>query len=88
MKKNKNKNSQEVAYLRKINEERKRINEELNEELTKIIKDNESLNNYELWVNKKGSIFIQPQYIIKKVEKDLEKEGFNADSIYVIIKKI
>lgn len=88
MKKNKNKNSQEVAYLRKINEERKRINEELNEELTKIIKNNESLNNYELWVNKKGSIFIQPQYIIKKVEKDLEKEGFNADSIYVIIKKI
>lgn len=88
MKKNKNKNSQEVAYLRKINEERKKINEELNEELTKIIKNNESLNNYELWVNKKGSIFIQPQYIIKKVEKDLEKEGFNADSIYVIIKKI
>lgn len=88
MKKNKNKNSQEVAYLRKINEERKRINEELNEELTKIIKNNESLNNYELWVNKKGSIFIQPQYIIKKVEKNLEKEGFSADSIYVIIKKI
>lgn len=88
MKKNKNKNLREVAYLRKINEERKKINEELNEELTKIIKNNESLNNYELWVNKKGSIFIQPQYIIKKVEKDLEKEGFSADSIYVIIKKI
>lgn len=84
----KEKNKQEVAYLKKINEERKKINEELNEELTKIIKNNESLNNYELWVNKKGSIFIQPQYIIKKVEKDLEKEGFNADSIYVIIKKI
>lgn len=88
MEKDKKKNAQEVAYLRKINEERKRINEELNEELTKIIKNNESLNNYELWVNKKGSIFIQPQYIIKKVEKDLEKEGFSADSIYVIIKKI
>lgn len=88
MEKDKKKNAQEVAYLRKINEERKKINEELNEELTKIIKNNESLNNYELWVNKKGSIFIQPQYIIKKVEKDLEKEGFSADSIYVIIKKI
>ena len=59
----KQKNAEEIKYLKEVNEERKRV-------------------------NKKCAIFIQPKYIIEKVEKDLKKEGFAEDTVYVIMKKV
>lgn len=85
--KNKYKNTQEVKYLKKINEERKRINVEINEKLKAIIKSGESLSDYELWVEEKCSIMIDPIYIIDKIVKKLKNEGMSADTVYCIIKK-
>lgn len=87
MKKNKKKNLQEVAYLREINKEKITINEKLNNTLTELVRNGENLENYEIWANKKCEIFIQPVFIIEKYAKDLEKEGFAADTAYVIVKK-
>lgn len=84
----KQKNAEEIKYLKKVNEERKRVNKKLNNELENIIKKDEKLSDYELWINKKCAIFIQPKYIIEKVEKDLKKEGFAEDTVYVIMKKL
>lgn len=86
MKKNKNKNLQEVAYLRKINIERIKINEKLNNTLTELVRKGENLDNYKILVNEKCNIMIQPDYIIEKVSKNLEKEGFTHDAVYVIVK--
>ena len=83
----KQKNAEEIKYLKEVNEERKRVNEKLNIELENIIKKDEKLSNYELWINKKCAIFIQPKFIIEKVKKDMKKEGFAADTVYVIMKK-
>ena len=83
----KQKNAKEVAYLREINKERIRINEKLNNTLTELVRKGESLEDYEIWTNKKCDIMIQPVFIIKKVAKDLEKEGFNVDTAYAIIKR-
>ena len=83
----KQKNLKEVKYLKEINEERKKINEKLDKELTNIVKNNESLSNYELWINKKCALMVQPKYIIEKIQKTLEEEGFGADIVYVIVKK-
>ena len=49
----KQENAKKVKYLREVNEERKKINKQLDNELTNIVKNNESLSNYELWINKK-----------------------------------
>lgn len=84
--KNKKKNAQEVAYLRKINQERIKINEKLNNTLTELVRKGENLDNYKLLVNEKCSIMIQPDYIIEKISKNLEKEGFEHDTVYVIVK--
>lgn len=86
MKKNRKQNLKEIAYLEEINEERKKINEKLNNELTNLVRKGENLENYELWVNEKCDIFIQPVFIIKKYAKDLEKEGFDKDTAYAIVK--
>lgn len=77
---------QEVSYLKEINEERKKINEKLNNELTNLVRNGENLENYELWVNEKCDIFINPIYIIKRYAKKLENEGFDKDTAYVIVK--
>lgn len=77
----------EIEYLRQINEERKTINKKLNDTLTNLIEKGEKLENYEIWVNTNCDIFIQPVFIITKIAKDLKKEGFNADTAYVIMKK-
>lgn len=82
----KQKNAQEVAYLRKINKERIKINEKLNNTLTELVRKGENLDNYKLLVNEKCNIMIQPDYIIEKVSKNLEKEGFGHDTVYVIVK--
>lgn len=93
MKKNKNKNLQEVAYLRKIAVEEYKINQKLEAELTDLVKNGESLSNYELWVNKKCSICLHTHYIIKIIEKDFEKEHNlllpykENELVYVIVKK-
>lgn len=84
----KQKNAEEIKYLKKVNEERKKVNEKLNNELENILKKDDKLSNYELWVNKKCAIFLQPKFIIEKVEKDLKEEGFVEDIVYVIMKKI
>lgn len=84
--KNKKKNAQEVAYLRKINKERIKINEKLNNTLTELVRKGEDLDNYKILVNEKCNIMIQPDYIIEKVSKNLEKEGFDHDTVYVIVK--
>lgn len=84
----KEENAKKVKYLREVNEERKKINKKLDNELTNIVKNNESLSNYELWINKKCEIMIQPKYIIEKIQKNLEEEGFGPDTVYVIIKKL
>lgn len=84
----KQKNAEEIKYLKKVNEERKKVNEKLNNELENILKKDDKLSNYELWVNKKCAIFLQPKFIIEKVEKDLKEEGFAEDIVYVIMKKI
>lgn len=86
MKKNKKQNLKEVAYLREINKERIKINEKLNNTLKDLVRKGENLENYEIWANKKCDIFIQPVFIIKKYAKNLEKEGFDKDIAYVIVK--
>ena len=86
MKNDKVKNAKEIAYLRKINKERKRINEKLDNELTELVKKGESLADYELWINEKCDIFINPVYAIKKVIKNLEKEGYSKNIVYVLLK--
>lgn len=83
----KQKNAEEIKYLKEINEERKRVNDKLNKELENIIKKDEKLSNYELWVNKKCKIFVQPMFIIETKTKNMEKEGFAADTVYTIMKK-
>lgn len=83
----KQKNAQEVAYLRMINQEKIKINEKLNNTLTELVRNGENLENYEIWANKKCEIFIQPVFIIEKYAKDFKKEGFTADTAYVIVKK-
>ena len=87
MKKNRKKNLEEVAYLREVNEERKKINVKLNNELTHLIRQGEKLINYELWVNEKCEIFVQPMFIIETKNKNMEEAGFAADTVYVIMKK-
>lgn len=82
----KQKNAQEVACLRKINQERIKINEKLNNTLTELVRKGENLDNYKLLVNEKCDILIDPIYIIDKISKNLEKEGFAHDTVYVIVK--
>lgn len=89
----KHKNIKEIAYLRKINEERKRVNKKLEEDLRKIIRSGESLSNYELWLNKKCDIMIKTDYLIETYIKDFEKEKTiqmpykNNELVYVLVKK-
>ncbi len=64
-----------------------KVNEELNDKLTELVRSGENLINYELWVNEKCILFIEPIYIIKTISKDLTKEGFKKDIAYVIVKK-
>ena len=60
----KEKNDKEVAYLRKISEEAKRVNKKLEEDLRKIIRSGESLSNYNwniykrFWKRKDNTITI------------------------------
>mgnify|MGYP000922892514 CR=1 FL=1 len=49
----KQENAKKVKYLREVNEERKKINKKLDNELTNIVKNNESLRNYGLIKNVK-----------------------------------
>jgi hypothetical protein len=83
----KDENQKEVNYLKGVNEERININEKLNNELTHLIRQGEKLINYELWVNEKCEIFIQPMFIIETKTKNMEEEGFAADTVYTIMKK-
>ena len=89
----KEKNAKEVAYLREISEEAKKVNKKLEEDLRKIIRSGESLSNYELWLNKKCSIMIKTNYIIETYIKDFEKEKIiqvpykNDNLVYVLVKK-
>lgn len=83
----KSENQKEVDYLKEVNEERININEKLNNELTHLIRQGEKLINYELWVNEKCEIFIQPMFIIETKNKNMEEAGFAADTVYVIMKK-
>ena len=83
----KSENQKEVDYLKEVNEERININEKLNNELTHLIRQGEKLINYELWVNEKCEIFIQPMFIIETKNKNMEEEGFATDTVYVIMKK-
>lgn len=64
-----------------------KVNKELNNKLTELVRKGENLINYELWINEKCILFIKPIYIIKKISKDLTKEGFEKDIAYVIVKK-
>lgn len=83
----KQKNAEEIKYLKEVNEERKRVNDKLNKELENIIKKDEKLSNYELWVNEKCKIFVQPMFIIETKTKNMEEEGFVADTVYTIMRK-
>lgn len=82
-----------IETLRKVSEEVYRINLELEAELISLLKKGERLSDYELWINEKCSICIKPNYIIKTVEKNFEKEKevlsecYKDDLVYVIIKK-
>ena len=86
-------NKQKVECWRKVKEERKKINKQLEEDLRKIIRSGESLSNYELWLNKKCSIMIKTNYIIETYIKDFEKEKIvqlpykNDSLVYVLVKK-
>ncbi len=89
------KNAKEVAYLREVNEEAKKINKKLEEELRKIIRSGESLSNYELWLNNKCDIMIKTKYIIETKVKDFKKENidiqgpYNYDNlVYLLVKKV
>lgn len=89
----KQKNVKEVAYLRKISEEAKKVNKKLEDDLRKIIRSGESLSNYELWLNKKCDIMIKIDYLIETYIKDFEKEKTiqvpykNNELVYVLVKK-
>lgn len=80
-------NFKKVKHVSKIITERIKIDKELNNTLQELIKKGEKLENYEIWVNEKSDIFVQPIFIIEKRIKDLEKEGFKKNTAYVIIKK-
>ena len=80
-------NLKKVKHVSKIITERIKIDKELNNTLQELIKKGEKLENYEIWVNEKSDIFVQPIFIIEKHIKDLEKEGFKKNTAYVIIKK-
>lgn len=80
-------NLKKVKHVSKIITERIKIDKELNNTLQELIKKGEKLENYEIWVNEKSDIFVQPIFIIEKRIKDLEKEGFKKNTAYVIIKK-
>lgn len=83
----KDENQKEVDYLKEVNNERISINEKLNNELTHLIRKGEKLINYELWINEKCQVFIQPMFIIETKNKNMEEAGFAADTVYVIMKK-
>lgn len=72
---------------RKVTFENLEVNKQLNNKLTELVRSGEDLINYELWVNEKCILFIEPIYIINKISKDLTKEGFKKDIAYVIVKK-
>lgn len=80
-------NFKKVKHVSRIIAERIKIDKELNNTLQELIKKGEKLENYEIWVNEKSNIFVQPIFIIEKRIKDLEKEGFKKNTAYVIIKK-
>ena len=42
----KQKNAEEIKYLKEVNEERKRVNKKLNNELENIIRKDEKLSDY------------------------------------------
>lgn len=83
----------EGTYLKMIHAEANKVNAKLEEDLRKIIKNGESLINYELWVNEKCNIFIKTDYIIEIFVKDFEKERIscppykNNELVYVLMKK-
>lgn len=83
----KSENQKEVDYLKEVNEERININEKLNNELMHLIRKGEKLINYELWINEKCEIFVQPMFIIETKNRNMEEAGFAADTVYVIMKK-
>ena len=85
--KSKKKIKELIIYLKKINNERIEVNNELNNELDNLIKQGKKLSEYELWINKKCNIMIQPQYAIKKVVKKLSEEGFSDDIVFVIVRE-
>lgn len=82
-----------IAYLRKITKEEYKINKQLEDELSKIVRSGNSLSDYQLWINKKCSICVHTHYIIEIIEKDFEKEKdlqlpYNKNEVvYVIVKK-
>ncbi len=86
-------NKQKVECWRKVKEERKKINKQLEEDLRKIIRSGESLSNYELWLNQKCDILVETSYIIETYIKDFEKEKIiqlpdkNNSLVYVLVKK-
>lgn len=89
----KQENKQKVECWKKVNEEKKKINKQLEEELRKIIRSGESLSNYELWLNKKCNTMVKTNYIIETYIKDFEKEKIiqlpdkNNSLVYVLVKK-
>ncbi|MCX4303801.1 MAG: hypothetical protein OSJ66_07345 [Clostridia bacterium] len=86
-------NKQKVEHWKKVNEEKRKINKQLEEELRKIIRRGESLSNYELWLNEKCDILVETSYIIETYIKDFEKEKIvelsqkNNSLVYVLVKK-
>lgn len=86
-------NKQKVECWKKVNEEKRKINKQLGEELRKIIRRGESLSDYELWLNKKCDILVETSYIIETYIKDFEKEKIvelshkNNSLVYVLVKK-
>lgn len=89
------KNAKEVAYLREISEEAKKINKKLEEELRNIIRSGESLSNYELWLNNKCNIMIKTKYIIEIKVKDFKKENIDIQGpynyknlVYLLVRKV
>lgn len=86
-------NKQKVECWKKVKEEKRKINKQLEEELRKIIRRGESLSDYELWLNKKCDILVETSYIIETYIKDFEKEKIvelshkNNSLVYVLVKK-
>lgn len=77
---------QKIEEHKKVKEEILRINTEIDNTLTKIIKEEGSLSNYELWINEKFKDLISTNYIITIKNKDLKKEGYSTETVYLIIK--